>query len=323
MRAYVARVILTLGTSPTVQRTMTVGRLELGGVSRARHVHDFASGKSINVARVLTQLGVDCLALGLVGGARGEFVRRDLDDAGIKHHLIQVKPRTRFCVTVVDERAGTASELVEEPAEVEAVAGAKLIVALRELLGDAELLVLSGSVAPGLREDFYARCAAEAHERGVPVIVDGRGPALVAAAGEGPLVVKPNREELAATVGRPLMSRRLLREAMSELAGDKESEGRGGADCCIVTRGASGAAVLDGGRFAEVVAPAIRAVSPVGSGDAFAAGLAVRLAEGQEPSEASRFATACGAANALTPHAGHLDPADVYDLEAQVRVIPA
>jgi len=56
--------IITLGTTPTIQRTMTFARLSLDAVNRATSVKQFAAGKSINVIRDFTGRGT------MVWGAR-------------------------------------------------------------------------------------------------------------------------------------------------------------------------------------------------------------------------------------------------------------
>ena len=106
--------ILCLGTTPAVQRVMTFDRLHVDGVNRARLVAQSASGKSINVTRVVHTLGEDVIATGFVGGDAGAFIRKDLDAAGIRHAFVEVEPTTRTCVTVIDEAVRTATELIEE-----------------------------------------------------------------------------------------------------------------------------------------------------------------------------------------------------------------
>jgi fructose-1-phosphate kinase PfkB-like protein len=61
---------------------------------------------------------------------------------------------------------------------------------------------------------------------------------------------------------------------------------------------------------------------PVGSGDAFLAGLATALAAGDELDRALRLATGAGAANALVPGAGELDPAEARRIADTVAVTP-
>src|SRR5689334_17346200 len=118
--------ILCLGTTPTVQRTMTFAKLTIDAVNRAIEVRESASGKSLNVARVLHTLGEDPLATGFLGGDTGQFIREDLSRSGIAHDFVTVRPRTRTCMSVIDQSVGTATELIQESSEVEADAWDRL-----------------------------------------------------------------------------------------------------------------------------------------------------------------------------------------------------
>src|SRR5687767_2814604 len=106
--------ILCVGTTPVMQRTIVFPRLQIDAVNRAVEVHETASGKSINVARVAHTLGEEVLATGFLGGDSGKFIRADLSSARIAHDFVEVTPKTRMCVTVMDESSGHATELVEE-----------------------------------------------------------------------------------------------------------------------------------------------------------------------------------------------------------------
>src|SRR4051812_44569687 len=138
--------ILTLGTTPAGQRTMTFEQLVVDGVNRAAEVRETASGKSINVARVLKTLGHDVIATGFLGGDGGKAVREDLARAGIGDEFVMVGAKTRTCVTVIDSAAGTATELIEESHPVEPPDADALLGKLDELLEAADVLVLSGTL---------------------------------------------------------------------------------------------------------------------------------------------------------------------------------
>lgn len=305
--------LLCLGTTPTVQRTMVFERVTVDGVNRAVEVHEHASGKSVNVARVASQLGEKVLAFGFAGGDRGAFLLRELDRSGIDHRFVTVAAQTRLCTTVLDRSAGTATELVEESAAVAAGDWERLSEVFAAALAEATLCVFSGSLPPGGPPDFYARCARAAGEAGCRLILDARGEPLRLALGQHELIVKLNREELAATVGQAIHNDRALREAMLQAAP------LGG--CVVVTMGREGAVAFDGAGFWKVSTPAVQTVSAIGSGDAFAAGLAVGLARGQSFHEACALGSACGAANAVTPLSGSIDPARVPELLESVQLV--
>src|SRR4029079_1312917 len=105
--------ILCVGTTPVWQRSMVFERLRLNEVNRAAAVHDFASGKSVNVARVLHTLGEAVVASGFVGGDRGAALLRDLDAAGVPNDFVVAAAATRQCVSVIDRERRTGRESVQ------------------------------------------------------------------------------------------------------------------------------------------------------------------------------------------------------------------
>ena len=143
--------ILSLGTTPTLQRSMIFERVSFDDVNRALEVREYASGKSPNVARVLRTLGENPLAVGFAGGDRGKFLLDDLARAGVRCDFVSVPAQTRLCTTVIDKSAGTATELVEEHAAVAPAAWAEMDRKLGEVLPAAKFWIFSGSLPPGCR----------------------------------------------------------------------------------------------------------------------------------------------------------------------------
>lgn len=299
---------LCLGTTPTVQQTMIFQRVAADEVNRAVETRRGAAGKPVNVARVLRVLGEEAMLCVPVGGDTGRFIRRDLDALGIAHDCVESKAPTRTCVTVVDRAAGTATELVEEAGPLSADESAQMLAKMKAHLPGCRMMILSGTLAEGVSEDFYFDCCRAAGQSGVPVILDARGNPLTRALPTRPLVVKPNRHELAAMMGKSIDDDGALWEAMIALH-------RQGAQWVVITMGRAGAAACDGASFWKIPAIKIEAISAIGSGDAFAAGLATGLAAGREVPEACRLAAACAAANALIAGAAIVRIEDVRRLE--------
>src|SRR5207237_795738 len=291
--------IICLGTTPAVQRVMVFKKLERGEVNRVLEVHQDVAGKSVNVAKVLAALQKPVMATGFVGGERGEFIRRQLDRRGIKHDFVTVGPQTRLCVTILDQGAGTITELVEESQGVEESAWDELL-AIVSKLSRAQMLILSGTLAGGARPAFYRECIESTQ---LPAIVDTQGQVLLESLKARPLVAKPNRKELGVALGLTIDTDSSLQSAMIELV-------ERGAKNAVITMGAEGAMAFDGREFSYITAPKVEAVNSVGSGDAFTAGLAAALVDGQNLSEACRLGAACGAANALTLIAGEVRAGD-------------
>jgi len=305
--------ILCIGTTPAAQRVMLFRKLTLDTVNRAVTTVDGAAGKSVNVAKVLKALGERPVAAGFLGGARGEEVRGLLDAERIEMDFVTVAAPTRQCVTVIDQSAESQTELVEESRPVTLADYEKLLAIIQRRTSGCRASVMSGTITPGGPTDFYFRCVQLAHEAGAITVLDAQGTALIEALKARPGLVKPNRPELEATVGYALIEEVAMKLAMRELS-------ERGAQRVVVTAGKQPALAFDGQTCWRIFAPKIQAVNPVGSGDAFTAGLVCRLLRGEDLGEACRWAAAAGAANALTLMAGEVHREDVERLVKEVQV---
>jgi tagatose 6-phosphate kinase len=305
--------ILCIGTTPAAQRVMIFRKLTPDAVNRAGTTLDGAAGKAVNVAKVLKALGAHPVATGFLGGHRGEFLRATMAEKQIESDFVTVKAPTRQCITVIDESAGTHTELVEESRPVRPADFKKFIAVVRRHISTCGAAVMSGTVAPGGPATLYRDCVRLAENAGALSVVDAQGAALTETLKAKPGLVKPNRVELAATIGRELKSEAGVMRAMRELH-------ERGAQRVIVTAGREPALAFDGKIFRSIITPRIQVVNPIGSGDAFTASVVWRLLLGNDLGEACRWGAAAGAANALTPMPGDLNRKDVIRLAKEVRV---
>ena len=307
--------ILCIGTTPAAQRVMIFRKLTLDAVNRALTTLDGAAGKSVNVAKVLQTLGEQPLATGFLGGDCGEHLRTLLAARGIDLDFVKVASRTRQCITVIDQSAGRQTELVEESQPVAPADYEKLMRVIRRRIQGCRAAVMSGSITPDGPADLYFHCTRMAHEAEALPVVDAQGAALIQALKAKPGLVKPNRAELAVTVGRELKNQVAVTSAMRELY-------ERGAQRIVVTAGKGPALAFDGRRFWKILSPRIVAVNSIGSGDAFTAGLVWRVLRGEDLGNACRWASAVGAANALTTMPGEVEREAVLRLAREVRVEP-
>ena len=306
--------ILCVGGTPAMQRTLFFKGLEPGAVNRAYEVRVTASGKVVNATRVVTVLGGRALLATFLGGDPGRFVARELDERGVPHEVVWTEDDapTRTCATLLPDD-GPVTELVEEAPPVSERDVAALEEIVTENLREAQALCLIGSFPPGVPDDFYGRLTAAAREAGVLVLVDAQKAPLRKVLAEGPFLVKPNLEEVAATLNLP-NGEPDVRAAVAALTD-------AGARWALVSTGASGSLLGDdSGALWSVKPPRVEAINPIGSGDSLAAGLSLSLQRGASVPDAAVYGTACAAANALTPTSGEIRPSDVDELLSRVRL---
>jgi len=281
--------ILAAGLTPAWQRILVFDRLRLGEVNRAVEASACASGKVLNVARACCALGVKATALTVVGGSAGEAIRQEFERDSLPADWISSPRPTRVCTTLIDPEGGV-TELVENSLPLDHGELERFRSRYLEAAGAAETVVLSGSLPPQTPTEFYRELIETTPGR---VILDARGPELRAALAARPYLVKPNRQELEATVGRALETDESVVAALREL-------NRQGATWALVTQGAGAVWATSLTETLRFDPPALTAVrNPIGCGDCLAAGIAVGLQCSEELAEAVRLGLAAAAENAL------------------------
>ena len=305
--------ILLAGLTPAWQQTLVFDAFTPGQVNRAREVYWNASGKVLNAAAAVRWLGGDGLAVAPVGGPAVAAFDHELDALGIRRRWIATEASTRVCTTILDRSRGTMTELVENgrplaPAELEAY-----LAAYAEEAAKADVAVISGSLPAGTSDGYYRELV---RRTPCPVVLDFRGPGLLGVLDLEPLVVKPNRQELAETLGRPLETDEELRAAMREL-------NRRGAQWVVVTQGSGPVWLSSASKLHRFQPPAIAdVVNPLGSGDALAATVAWAVHEGRDVPEAVPLAIAAAADNLRHLLPCRFDRDAVFRMAEQVRALP-
>jgi tagatose 6-phosphate kinase len=292
---------------------MIFRKLAINSVNRATTTLDGFAGKSINVAKVLKALGERPFATGFLGGDRGARLQAFLETRRIQHRFLTVPVPTRECVTVINEFSKEQTELVEESLRTSGGWYKKLLQLIKGRVQGCKAVVMSGTITPGGPVDFYKRCTQMGNQAGSLTVVDAKGFLLIESLNARPGLVKPNCAELSVSLGRKVATQAAVIRAMHELH-DR------GAERVVVTAGRGPALAFDGRSLWRVFPPAVRALNPIGSGDSFTAAMVYRLVRGDQLSEACRWGSAAGAANALSAMPGDLNRNDVQRLRRNVRV---
>lgn len=294
--------ILTVTLNAALDDTYEVPGARPGEVNRVTAVHRRPGGKGVNVARVLHGLGDEVLAAGLAGGLAGRQIEDGLASLGVPASFTRTAGESRRTVTVVSTEV---TMFCEPGPAITAAEWAAFLGGYESLARGARVVVLSGSLPPGVPPDAYARLTRAAPG---PVILDADGEALRLGLAGRPDVVKPNADELARASGDrdPAAGIRVLRDA--------------GAGAVVASLGADG--VLAGTPDGVLRAALDRPVpgNPTGAGDALVAGLASGLAGGLPWPDRLRHAVALAACAVRSPVAGEVDAGDLPALLSRVTV---
>lgn len=308
--------ILTVTLNAAIDRTVAVPNFRLGHRHRAVESRTVAGGKGINVARALKMLGRPVIATGFAGGPTGNRLLEQLRKEAVLTDFTRIAAETRINLAVIDPTSAEQTEINERgpavsPEEVEA-----FVSRVAYLADGAKLCVLAGTLPPGAGDDLYARLVKDLGERGLPVVLDAEGGAMLAGLRAGASVVTPNEREAEELVGQEFADRDDLIQGLSELV-------RLGAGEAAITRPDGCVAVIGSGseqRFLEVRTEPLDPVSTVGSGDAFLAGYVAARYDGRDADECLAYGVACGAESTQHFGAGSVDRNQVERLLGEVHV---
>ena len=288
--------------NPVIQKTLVFSRLIPGEVNRATLHRVDASGKGVNVARVLAQTGRRSILLTQAGGVNREWFLSMCADGGFELRTVDSGSEIRFCYTAIDEASGDATELVEESEPVGAKTGDGILAAFKACLPECRAVIISGTRAAGFYSGIIVEMARLAKAAGLLLVLDVKGADLLSALPFSPLVVKPNLAEFLSTWPLPAgidtqgaSDETFVRAHAAKLGGDLF---RNHGSHLVLTRGSRPTWYWDGSALRDEAVEPRRALNPTGSGDAFTAGLAAILAEGGTLREAIREGTRLGRLNA-------------------------
>lgn len=282
--------IYTLTLSPSLDSATMTPQIYPEGKLRCSAPVFEPGGGGINVARAITHLGGKATAIFPTGGATGEHLVALLADEQVAVDTVDARDWTRQNLHVHVESSGEQYRFV--------MPGAKLSDdEFRQLeekvltIESGSLLVISGSLPPGVKTEKLTALVQAVLQRGIRCIVDSSGDALKAALEPGQLeLVKPNQKELSALVNRELNQPDDVRTAAEKLVRT------GKAHRVVVSLGPQGALAVDKTGCVQVVPPPMKSQSTVGAGDSMVGAMVLKLAQGASLLEMARYGVAAGSA---------------------------
>ena len=306
--------IVTVTINPAIDIFVNVARVEPTRKLRCSAPKRDPGGGGINVARVAHRLGSSVAAIYPTGGAIGKLLHRLVEREGIDSLVTPSHVETRENFTAYEETTGEQYRFVLPGSTLHRAEWEAVLDKLTTLPQKPRFVVASGSVPPGVPEDFFARTARFAKQLGAQCVIDTSGPSLQAALREGVALIKPNLAELSDLVGAPLDSESAQLGACRKLTSD------GSVQAVALTLGDQGSLLVTAEKALRALPLAIEAVSTVGAGDSFLGGLVAALASGESLQRAFRVAVAAGSAAVLSPGTELCRAEDVQRLLPQVIV---
>ena len=281
--------IITVTLNPALDKTVTLPGFAVNTVNRVQNIRLDPGGKGINVSKSIQALGGKTLAIGVLGGASGGYIKAALDRIGLANDMVITGGVTRTNLKVVDPVLGTNTDINEPGSPVNPEDLQKVWHKISEAVQPGDTVVFAGKNPPGMDDGLLAEWIRKLKSLDVRVCVDTVGVPMELALREKPDIIKPNRDELSALMGRDLRTNEDVLEAARALV----SQGGG---LVAVSMGGEGALFVTANQCLRGYSPKVHVASTVGAGDSMMAALAHYSAAGCSLEETARRAIAVATA---------------------------
>jgi len=305
--------ILTLTMNPAIDKSAGVRQIEPDKKLRCQEPFFTPGGGGINVARAIHNLSGEVRAIYPAGGPTGDMLEQLLEKEGIYQYRIKVKNWTRENVSIIE---GTTNDHYRFEMPGSPLDEHETLLALEAVINEsktADYLVASGSLPPGVADDFYAKLAQKTQGTPLKLIVDTSGESLKKLKGSGIFLLKPNLREFREFTGLQLLSEEDQKRAGRELVDN------GTCKVLVLSLGAEGVLLVTHENQVRFHSPKVTVKSRIGAGDSTVAGIVLGLSRNMDLKEAVMFGISCGASTVMSPGNELCQKSDVERIFDQMK----
>jgi 1-phosphofructokinase family hexose kinase len=298
--------ISTVTLNPALDKLFSIDEIKIGETNRTRCLASSAAGKGIDVAKVLRDLECEVSATGFLGGDVAHIFVSCLKQEKIQNYFVSIKDSTRTNIHLFDQNKKRTEFLEQGPTVTEEECDA-LLSQVKLLAEKSSVITICGSAPNGVSDDFFRELVQTAKNSGAIVITDTSGKLLKIALEEKPHLIKPNRSEMMALMGKS--------EAEdAEIIAYAQQIVKNGVPYVLVSMGGDGAMLICESGVWRGKAPDVSVKSTLGCGDTMVASLSLSLGKKASPAEMLKNAIALSSANAMTFETAHIIMNDYQNL---------
>ncbi|MBN2898508.1 MAG: 1-phosphofructokinase [Clostridia bacterium] len=279
--------IVTVTINPAIDKTIEINNFQVNHVNRVENSRKEPGGKGINVSKTIKALGKESKIFSVIAGSTGDYIRRKLSQMGLNAEYIMVNGETRTNIKITDYSQNLFTDINESGPTLNDEVSNQIIEKVLSMIGAGDVLVLSGSLPNGIREDLYPQLIRKANERDVQTILDASGDILEQGLEAMPTMIKPNIHELESIAGYKLDNDSKIVDFARGLI-HKQSVKKG----VLISNGEKGSLWVTIDKVVKAEPIKTNVVSTVGAGDAMVGALAIGLSEKMDDELLLKYATA-------------------------------
>lgn len=286
--------IVTLTINPSLDVSAEVDTLEPTKKMRCRNVMIDPGGGGINVSRAITLLGGASTAVFPAGGSTGRSMDAMLSEEDVKSLPVSIAGANRQNFAILEKKTGRQFRFALPGPEMSEEEWLQCLQITGEQGKAADYVVASGSLPPGVPDDFYGRVAGLFNDSPTRVILDTSGDALKNALEQEIYLIKPNLREL------EYICNCSLAEEKDQERMCRDMIDRGKCEVLVLTLGKDGALLTSAKEQIRIPGLKVNEISSIGAGDSFVGAMVLALQRGEELTDALLYGMAAGTAALIT-----------------------
>ncbi|MBE4704273.1 1-phosphofructokinase [Spiroplasma platyhelix] len=307
--------IYTLTLNPAIDQMISVPNFQLGATNKAKDQYQILGGKGVNVSVMLQNLGHKNMALGFMAQGEAAQFESYLKTKEVVSDFHKIAGHTRLNLKIRDLSNNQETELNCLGFSISDTDEKALMDVIKKYLTKEDILIMSGSIAPGSSKNLYQTIAQFCSENQITFAIDATKEVLLSTLQYHPLLIKPNLAELNEIFSASTSFNNI--EEVTNLAKKLLSSG---AQNVLISNGGQGSLLVTKDQSYLANAAKGTLVNSVGAGDSMVAGFVGTYSKTKDIRESLLVASAAGAATAFCQGIGDLDL--VEKLKAQIKITP-
>lgn len=306
--------IITVTLNPALDQIMFVNKLERNQNNKLLETVYDIGGKATHVSVVLSKVGIENIATGILAGHSGQKVQQLMEQKGVPCDFVwQEGAETRITYILVQREEKGSYMLTNRGFPIAAATIQALKDKLSTLTHEGDIVVFAGGIPINVDESVYQDLLQIVKAKQGKLVVDATGPFLREGIKARPYLIKPNEHEFKELIQKNPQTDGEYVSEIKKLLAD-------GVEIVALSLGKSGSIIGTKQGFIRLYPPKIQEVNDVGCGDVFLGGALSMLSQGKSIEESFRFATAISASKATHEGSSEFDLEQTKQLMDEVKI---
>ena len=310
--------ILTVTLNPAIDKILILDTFEVHKLHRMQPGEMSmvsAGGKGVNIARTLAKMGNEVIASGFAGEHAGHLLCDTIRQDGITTNFIFTQGATRTNISILDRQNETLTMINDFGQEIPEEDVTFFLGNYERLLSRVKLIVIAGSLPPGISPTIYHEMISRARRHKIKVVVHTSPKYTETMMKDAPFLINPDMRSDHTLFGQPVDGIDQFMEAGRKILDQcRETE------FVLFTHRIENGVVVTREKGYIMRPKDLNIVNMLGYGDAYLAGFIHAYLQQRPTPEVLRYASAAGLTDVEDIHKEIHDLSKIEDNLSRIKI---